>query len=425
MDPGDLPNPCPSKIAAATMAIVKAGQYRLALEDKASAVQVKLEPQARLKSADRAVRTLCTPHSSLAPPPSAVSSAGTKENSMNIMLFDGTSFEAASWLADSGASRVEPCVLDFASDSEPGGGWKGKQRGTQEEGLCRCSNLGVCLEEHYESMGAAAFMPNFAVVYCPDIVVFRDCRSQRLVEKPFWVGVAAAALRSTGSDADIRAKVNGVLRMAGNRGHRQVVLGAWGCGAFGNNPETIAEHMLAAVHECRQWFDQVVFAVPSGENFEAFHAKLLGLCDVVQLSSRGNSTLAPAPAAARLTEQHKWELLSAVSECMEVAIKDAAPVPDECKTAEGARRTAAALLVALKTACLAELATCNSTELVTRLGQILIPLPAATEGGEAHGAELTDIEEHICAAFQDAAQEQVIVVVKQLRRSLPREQPLP
>lgn len=422
MDPGDLPNPCPSKIAAATMAIVKAGQYRLALEDKTSAVQVKLEPQARLKSANRAVRTLCAPHSSLAPPPSAVS-AGAGELGTKITLFDGTSFEAAYWLADRGASGIEPCVLDFASDSEPGGGWKGKQRGTQEEALCRCSNLGVCLEEHYESVGAAAFMPNFAVVYCPDVVVFRDCRSQRLVERPLWVGVAAAALRSTGSDADVRAKVSGVLRVAGNHGHRQVVLGAWGCGAFGNSPEVIAEHMLAAVQECRQWFDHVVFAVPRGDNFEAFHARLLGLCDVVRPSSRGSS--APAPAAARLTEQHKWELLTAVSECVQVAIQSAAPAPEECRTAEGARRTAASLLAALRAACVAELAACNSPELVTRLGQILTPPPAAADGGEAHGARPTDIEEQIRAAFEDAAREQVAAVVKQLRRSPPRAQPPP
>lgn len=58
------------------------------------------------------------------------------------------------------ASRdtVGPLVLDFASDSNPGGGWRGGQRGTQEEALCRCSSLGVTLERFYNAVGAAAYV---------------------------------------------------------------------------------------------------------------------------------------------------------------------------------------------------------------------------------------------------------------------------
>jgi len=335
---------------------------------------------------------------------------------MRITLFDGTSFEAAKWLMDSRTSRSEPCVLDFASDSEPGGGWKGKQRGTQEEGLCRSSNLGVCLEEHYENVGTAAFMPHLSVVYCPDIVVFRSCRSQRLMAEPFWVGVVAAALRSTGSDADIRAKVDGVLHVAGNHGHKQVVLGAWGCGAFGNDPDKIAGHMLAASREYRACFDHVVFAVPRGDNFEAFHAKLHGLCDVVGPSC--TLTGAPAPTIARLTEQHKWELLTAVPECMPGVAEQVVTLPEDCQTQEGARRSAATLLAALKAACIAELAKSNSPDLVARLHQILPPVPFAAGDRDVRAAELTEVEERICAAFQDTSRELVKEQVKTQRRSL-------
>eukprot|EP00931_Biecheleriopsis_adriatica_P056903 TRINITY_DN33749_c0_g3_i1.p1 TRINITY_DN33749_c0_g3~~TRINITY_DN33749_c0_g3_i1.p1 ORF type:complete len:425 (-),score=68.46 TRINITY_DN33749_c0_g3_i1:80-1354(-) len=418
MDPSDLPNPCPSKVAAATMAIVKNGQYRLASESKDCTLQVKLEPQGRLKSAGRAAKTLRTPHSSLPPPPPPQTELppDNGESCMRITLFEGTSFEAASWLMESGISRTEPCVLDFASDSEPGGGWKGKQRGTQEEGLCRSSNLGICLEEHYENVGAAAFMPHLSVVYCPDIVVFRSCRSQRLLEKPFWVGVAAAALRSTGSDADIRDKVDGVLHVAGNHGHKQVVLGAWGCGAFGNDPDKIAGHMLTASLECRAWFDHVVFAVPHGDNFDAFQAKLHGTCDVVGLSSTLTDTL--APPIARLTEQHKWELLAAVPECMQDVAEHAVTLPEDCKTQERARRCAATLLTALKAACIVELAKENSPDLVARLHQILPPGPSAADDQDARAAELTEAEEQICAAFQDASRDLVMELIKTQRRSL-------
>ena len=46
------------------------------------------------------------------------------------------------------AGAAGGCVLDFASDSNPGGSWRSKQQGTQEEELCRCSSLGICLEGH-------------------------------------------------------------------------------------------------------------------------------------------------------------------------------------------------------------------------------------------------------------------------------------
>ena len=50
-----------------------------------------------------------------------------------------------------------PAVLDFASDSNPGGGFRGSQQGTQEEELCRQSNLGVCLEALYDRVGGARY----------------------------------------------------------------------------------------------------------------------------------------------------------------------------------------------------------------------------------------------------------------------------
>merc|ERR1712039_173958 len=107
-----------------------------------------------------------------------------------MTLFDGTSFQAAAWMTNMSGPGAECCVLDFASDSEPGGGWKGKQRGTQEEGLCRSSNLGVCLEAHYGTAGAA-YMPQNSFVYVPDVVVFRSPEQlhYRLLEEPFWVSV--------------------------------------------------------------------------------------------------------------------------------------------------------------------------------------------------------------------------------------------
>merc|ERR1712232_1085148 len=88
----------------------------------------------------------------------------------------------------------------------------------------------------------------------------RASRTYRLVQEPYWVGVIAAALRSTGSIRDVDDKIDGVLRVAANQGHRQLVLGAWGCGAFGNDAAQIAAAMVSAVKRCGRWFDHVRIA---------------------------------------------------------------------------------------------------------------------------------------------------------------------
>ena len=76
------------------------------------------------------------------------------EDTCELTFFVGGSFEAAQWLLSTAATLNRqlqtPAVLDFASDSNPGGSFRGRQQGTQEEELCRQSNLGVCLEELYE-----------------------------------------------------------------------------------------------------------------------------------------------------------------------------------------------------------------------------------------------------------------------------------
>eukprot|EP01052_Picozoa_sp_SAG31_P068981 SAG31_NODE_27797_length_420_cov_0.647975_1_plen_111_part_10 len=46
-----------------------------------------------------------------------------------VRVAKATSFEAAAQLKRDGGGSV--AVLDFASDSEPGGGWRGRQQGTQ------------------------------------------------------------------------------------------------------------------------------------------------------------------------------------------------------------------------------------------------------------------------------------------------------
>jgi uncharacterized protein (TIGR02452 family) len=83
---------------------------------------------------------------------------------------------------------------------------------------------------------------------------------------------AASRLRTT-----FEQRWANVLAIAEHNGHRSLVLGAWGCGAFRNEPVMVAESALSTLRSERfdGVFERVVFAIPgvgrqSRENLEAF-----------------------------------------------------------------------------------------------------------------------------------------------------------
>lgn len=192
-------------------------------------------------------------------------------------ILDCGSFEAAAWLYETRRCKAV-CVLDFASDSEPGGGWRGNQTGTQEESLCRSSSLGHALEKlRYP-------IPEYGAAHVPKVIVFRGDTGE-LLSQPFHVGVLAAALRDVGGDgepdakqrAHLDRKVKGVLCTMASFGYDGIVLGAWGCGAFGNAPTLVADAFANALGEMvLAPFKEVAFPVlrkPVRAAFEqALHA---------------------------------------------------------------------------------------------------------------------------------------------------------
>lgn len=68
-----------------------------------------------------------------------------------------------------------------------------------------------------------------------------------------------------------------VLAVAAAHGVRELVLGAWGCGVFRNDPAQVAEAFDAGLARYGAAFDRVVFAVwdrsPVSANRAAFEAR--------------------------------------------------------------------------------------------------------------------------------------------------------
>lgn len=166
--------------------------------------------------------------------------------------------------------------LVFASARSPGGGFlTGAQ--AQEESIARASALYACqrsVPEFYAfHRGHADLRYSDLVIYSPAVPVFRDDDGTLLARPYASAFLTAAAPNLTAiraSQPEVATTVPGVLcararrvlEIAAAHGHRQLVLGAWGCGVFGNDPAIVA----AAFHSLLQepggfGFRDVVFAV--------------------------------------------------------------------------------------------------------------------------------------------------------------------
>jgi uncharacterized protein (TIGR02452 family) len=168
----------------------------------------------------------------------------------------------------------DPAALVFASARNPGGGFLRGAR-AQEEDIARASALAACLSTQPSFYTIHRGDPDLRysdrVIYSPRVPVFRDDDGE-LLEQPYrlsFLTAAApnlAALRANQPErvdsvpAVLRARAERVLRVAAAHGHRQLVLGAWGCGVFANSPIEVAGAFRAAL-DAVPCFDTVVFAI--------------------------------------------------------------------------------------------------------------------------------------------------------------------
>lgn len=197
----------------------------------------------------------------------------------------------------------DTCVLNFASATNPGGGvvWGST---AQEECLCRCSTLYANLMHH--KMWDKFYGPhreennplyNDDCIYTPDVVVFKTdtVRPELMPIEDWWhvnvITCAAPNLRNdrdgtprvTISDAELKElhikRMRRILSIAASKGNEVVILGAYGCGAFKNQPEVVAEALKQVVLEFQHHFRVIEFAVycspRDDRNYQVFR-KVIG-----------------------------------------------------------------------------------------------------------------------------------------------------
>ncbi|WP_222932824.1 TIGR02452 family protein [Nocardia yunnanensis] len=111
------------------------------------------------------------------------------------------------------------------------------------------------------------------VILSPDVPVFRD-EEGVLLDRPYRVSFLTSPAPRTNVivrerpgeasrvPAVLATRAERILETAG--GYRRLVLGAWGCGAYGNDPATVAgvfHALLTAGGRFDGHFDEVTFAI--------------------------------------------------------------------------------------------------------------------------------------------------------------------
>lgn len=146
------------------------------------------------------------------------------------------------------------CILNMASPLRPGGGVLAGAT-SQEEFLCARTTLLPSLKESFYRL------PEYGGIFTPDVLVFRspgplgDSAAELSAGERYYVDVISAGMlrfpdlegeedeAKTLAEKDrevVERKMRAVLRIAQAKGVRKLVLGAWGCGAYGNPVADVA-----------------------------------------------------------------------------------------------------------------------------------------------------------------------------------------
>jgi uncharacterized protein (TIGR02452 family) len=165
-----------------------------------------------------------------------------------------------------------PVVLNFASATHPGGGFL-MGAIAQEEYLARSTCLYQCIWNHpmyeFNRQNDSPFYTDY-LLYSPHVPVFRDDQGE-LLEHPYNISIITAPAVNARFVAEPQLdkvapvmwkRILRVLAVGILHWHDAIVLGAWGCGAFGNDPRMIASLFHKALFEnFNGAYQHVIFAI--------------------------------------------------------------------------------------------------------------------------------------------------------------------
>jgi uncharacterized protein (TIGR02452 family) len=197
-----------------------------------------------------------------------------KRNNCVIRVDNRDCIEVANELSKLG----QTCMLNMASPKTPGGGVR---RGSmaQEEELARRSNLIYGLPEECYPLDVTEFL------YTKDVTFFKDKYYQLIPDfKCDVITMAAFNLNNTVLPKEYQSitelKIRNMLWIPSEMGCENLVLSAFGCGVFKNDPYYISELFKKYLDSgFASLYKSITFAIINdrnsvGSNFEIFKSQI-------------------------------------------------------------------------------------------------------------------------------------------------------
>lgn len=189
-------------------------------------------------------------------------------------------------------SGEDVTLLNMASCRKIGGAvWQWEQPVAQEENICLRSSLLESLQSsdalaYYEEGRRSAPVGIDGAVFSPYVAVLRDTRLEYLSkEQQTVISVVSAAAPEVSlfsglcEDMDYaqmqavwERRILSMLAVCKKYEAKRLVLGAWGCGQYGSDPQMVAEcfEKVLCEYEVRYCFDEIIFAILPGKNYDVF-----------------------------------------------------------------------------------------------------------------------------------------------------------
>lgn len=237
-----------------------------------------------------------------------ISLSAPKDKKAIISVSKDRSFQAANRLRQKYPDG-KIAVHNFASATNPGGGVE-HGSSAQEEALCRCSTLFPCLKTQalwqqfyhfHRSRNDVRYTDT--CIYTPGIIVIKSdtdfpetlpekewnqvdiitCAAPNLRERPYNSMNPGNGIAAKVTDKELldihKSRAAKILLTAAANGANLLVLGAFGCGAFCNNPQVVARAYQEVLCEYAGYFDEIVFAVycssRDSRNYDVFQRTLI------------------------------------------------------------------------------------------------------------------------------------------------------
>lgn len=181
--------------------------------------------------------------------------------------------------------RSKICALNFANSIKPGGGYL-NGRNAQEECLCRQTLLYPTLDRSYmysenKRKGSRPEASDI-MIYSPNVIVIRDDDYKMI--KSFKIDVISSPAVDNrngnirNSEEIMLNRIRKIVMVAASKRVDVLILGAFGCGVFKNDPTTIARifHKVLVEEGYKKYFYLVIFPIYNNSHLYQIFNSILG-----------------------------------------------------------------------------------------------------------------------------------------------------